>query len=109
MRRETPALAAPILVRFEAAAAESPSPATEDDLRILPGNVQRDDAADERRAEMTGASSRAVRFDHYGDRSVLYVTDVPLPSPERGEVVVEGDAHVNLFLLRAGPRGPALT
>jgi NADPH2:quinone reductase len=38
---------------------------------------------------MTGASSRAVRFDHYGDRSVLYVTDVPLPSPERGEVVVE--------------------
>ena len=38
---------------------------------------------------MTGASSRAVRFDRYGDRSVLYVTDVPIPSPERGEVVVE--------------------
>jgi NADPH2:quinone reductase len=38
---------------------------------------------------MTGASSRAVRFDHYGDRSVLYVTDVPIPTPEVGEVVVE--------------------
>jgi NADPH:quinone reductase len=38
---------------------------------------------------MTGTSSRAVRFDHYGDRSVLYVTDVPIPTPEAGEVVVE--------------------
>jgi len=38
---------------------------------------------------MTGASSRAVRFDRYGDRSVLYVTDVPIPMPEAGEVVVE--------------------
>ncbi len=38
---------------------------------------------------MTGTSSRAVRFDRYGDRSVLYVTEVPMPSPERGEVVVE--------------------
>ena len=38
---------------------------------------------------MTGTSSRAVRFDRYGDRSVLYVTDVPMPSPEQGEVVVE--------------------
>ena len=38
---------------------------------------------------MTATTSRAVRFDRYGDRSVLYVTDVPTPSPERGEVVVE--------------------
>ena len=38
---------------------------------------------------MTGTSSRAVRFDRYGDRSVLYVTEVPLPAPEAGEVVVE--------------------
>jgi NADPH:quinone reductase-like Zn-dependent oxidoreductase len=38
---------------------------------------------------MTGTSSRAVRFDRYGDRSVLYVTDVPTPTPEAGEVVVE--------------------
>jgi NADPH:quinone reductase len=37
---------------------------------------------------MRGSSSRAVRFDHYGDRSVLYVTDVPIPTPEVGEVVV---------------------
>jgi NADPH2:quinone reductase len=35
---------------------------------------------------MTGASSRAVRFDRYGDRSVLYVTDVPTPTPEADEV-----------------------
>jgi NADPH:quinone reductase-like Zn-dependent oxidoreductase len=38
---------------------------------------------------MSGTGSRAVRFDHYGDRSVLYVTDVPIPSPAAGEVVVE--------------------
>ena len=38
---------------------------------------------------MTGTGSRAVRFDRYGDRSVLYVADVPVPAPEDGEVVVE--------------------
>jgi NADPH2:quinone reductase len=38
---------------------------------------------------MTGTGSRAVRFDRYGDRSVLYVADVPIPAPEGGEVVVE--------------------
>ena len=32
--------------------------------------------------------SRAVRFDRFGDRSVLYVTDVPVPTPAAGEVVV---------------------
>ncbi len=38
---------------------------------------------------MTGITSRAVRFDRYGDRTVLYVADVPIPAPEAGEVVVE--------------------
>jgi NADPH2:quinone reductase len=37
--------------------------------------------------DMTG-TSRAVRFDHYGGEDVLYVTDVPTPSPRSGEVVV---------------------
>ena len=38
---------------------------------------------------MTGTGSRAVRFDRYGDRSGLYVTDVPIQAPAGGEVVVE--------------------
>ncbi|MEV6794414.1 NADP-dependent oxidoreductase [Streptomyces sp. NPDC051320] len=33
--------------------------------------------------------ARAVRFDRYGDRSVLYVADVPTPRPAAGEVLVE--------------------
>jgi len=33
--------------------------------------------------------ARAVRFDHYGDRDVLYVADVEVPAPPAGEVVVE--------------------
>ncbi len=37
---------------------------------------------------MTGSGSRAVRFDRYGGRDVLYVADVPLPAPAAGEVVV---------------------
>jgi NADPH:quinone reductase-like Zn-dependent oxidoreductase len=32
--------------------------------------------------------ARAVRFDHYGDRDVLYVADVEIPVPSAGEVVV---------------------
>jgi NADPH:quinone reductase len=32
--------------------------------------------------------ARAVRFDHYGDRDVLYVADVDIPTPAAGEVVV---------------------
>ena len=32
--------------------------------------------------------ARAVQFDHYGDRDVLYIADVPIPSPAPGEVVV---------------------
>jgi NADPH:quinone reductase len=35
------------------------------------------------------AAARAVRFDRYGDRDVLYVADVDMPSPGPGEVVVE--------------------
>jgi NADPH2:quinone reductase len=33
--------------------------------------------------------ARAIRFDHYGDREVLYVADVAVPEPALGEVVVE--------------------
>ena len=32
---------------------------------------------------------RAVRFDHYGDRSVLYVAEIAVPRPDPGEVLVE--------------------
>lgn len=38
---------------------------------------------------MTAAEARAVRFDRYGGREVLYVADVDMPSPGPGEVVVE--------------------
>jgi NADPH:quinone reductase len=38
---------------------------------------------------MTAAVARAVRFDRYGGRDVLYVADVQMPSPDPGEVVVE--------------------
>ncbi len=33
--------------------------------------------------------ARAVRFDRYGDREVLYIADVEVPSPAAGEVLVE--------------------
>ena len=33
--------------------------------------------------------ARAVRFDRYGDRDVLYLADVAIPVPPAGEVVVE--------------------
>jgi NADPH:quinone reductase len=32
--------------------------------------------------------ARAVRFDHYGDRDVLYIADVDIPTPAAGEVLV---------------------
>ena len=38
---------------------------------------------------MTAAGARAVRFDRYGDRDVLYVADIDMPAPGDGEVVVE--------------------
>jgi NADPH:quinone reductase-like Zn-dependent oxidoreductase len=37
---------------------------------------------------MSDSGARAVRFDRYGGRDVLYVTDIPMPVPARGEVVV---------------------
>ncbi|MBV9049859.1 MAG: NADP-dependent oxidoreductase [Solirubrobacterales bacterium] len=33
--------------------------------------------------------AKAVRFDRYGDRDVLYVADVEIPQPAAGEVLVE--------------------
>ena len=33
--------------------------------------------------------ARAVRFDHYGGRDVLYIADVEIPRPSEGQVVVE--------------------
>src|SRR5271154_4270026 len=38
---------------------------------------------------MTAAKARAVRFDRYGGREVLYVTDIDRPVPGAGEVLVE--------------------
>jgi NADPH2:quinone reductase len=38
---------------------------------------------------MTAPAARAIRFDRYGDRDVLYVADIDMPSPGPGEVVVE--------------------
>lgn len=37
----------------------------------------------------TPARARAVRFDRYGGREVLYVADIAMPSPGPGEVLVE--------------------
>jgi len=39
--------------------------------------------------EPTQARARAVRFDRYGGRDVLYLADVPVPVPGPGEVLVE--------------------
>jgi NADPH2:quinone reductase len=38
---------------------------------------------------MSPTPARAVRFDQYGDRDVLHVTEVPMPRPAAGEVLVE--------------------
>jgi NADPH:quinone reductase-like Zn-dependent oxidoreductase len=38
---------------------------------------------------MTSAKARAVRFDRYGGRDVLYVADIDMPPPAEGEVLVE--------------------
>lgn len=37
---------------------------------------------------MTGTSARAVLFDRYGGRDVLYVAEVPMPTPAPDEVLV---------------------
>lgn len=38
---------------------------------------------------MAAAKARAVRFDRYGGRDELYIAEIPMPTPEAGEVVVE--------------------
>ena len=38
---------------------------------------------------MAAAQARAVRFDRYGGRDVLYVADIDRPVPGAGEVLVE--------------------
>ncbi|MGH8961169.1 MAG: NADP-dependent oxidoreductase [Jatrophihabitantaceae bacterium] len=38
---------------------------------------------------MTPPIARAVRFDRYGDRDVLYIADIPRPSPGPDEVLIE--------------------
>lgn len=38
---------------------------------------------------MNDSAARAVRFDRYGDRDVLYLTDIPMPVPSEDEVLVE--------------------
>src|ERR1700761_6229782 len=38
---------------------------------------------------MTETGSRAVLFDRYGGREVLYVADVAMPMPAEDEVVVQ--------------------
>src|ERR1700751_5524176 len=38
---------------------------------------------------MTATKARAVRFDRYGGRDVLYVADIDMPVPGNGEVLVE--------------------
>jgi NADPH:quinone reductase len=38
---------------------------------------------------MTATKARAVRFDRYGGRDVLYVADIDMPVPGDGEVLVE--------------------
>ncbi|MBK3562171.1 NADP-dependent oxidoreductase [Streptomyces sp. MBT62] len=58
---------------------------------------------------MSPAQARAVRFDEYGDRDVLHVTEVPMPSPAAGEVLVEvraaginpGEAAIRSGAMRA--------
>ncbi|QLL07740.1 NADP-dependent oxidoreductase [Mycobacterium vicinigordonae] len=38
---------------------------------------------------MTSDNARAVRFDRYGGRDVLYIAEIPMPTPGPGQVVVE--------------------
>ena len=41
-----------------------------------------------RSRQRDGVKGRAVRFDRYGDRDVLYVAEVDVPPPGDGEVLV---------------------
>ena len=55
------------------------------------------------------ATARAVRFDRYGGRDVLYLADIEMPTPGPGEVVVEvraaginpGEAGIRVGALHA--------
>jgi NADPH:quinone reductase len=38
---------------------------------------------------MIDPAARAVRFDSYGDRCVLYVTETPMPVAQSGEVLIQ--------------------
>jgi NADPH:quinone reductase len=38
---------------------------------------------------MTATKARAVRFDRYGGRDVLYIADIDMPVPRAGEALVE--------------------
>ena len=45
---------------------------------------------------MTSARARAVRFDRYGGRDVLYIAEVPMPTAADGEVVVESGQRASI-------------
>ena len=49
---------------------------------------------------------RAVRFDRYGDRDVLYVADVEMPQPAAGEALVEVRAAGDQPRRGEHPQGP---
>jgi NADPH2:quinone reductase len=52
-------------------------------------------------------TARAVRFDHYGDREVLHVDEIPMPTAAQGEVVVAVKAagiNPGEMAIRAGYR-----
>src|ERR1035438_5503930 len=66
-----------------------------------------DASGNPRRRVVTDTTARAVLFDRYGDRSVLYVADVPMPVPSEGEVLVEVRA-AGINPGEAGIRGGAL-
>lgn len=53
---------------------------------LAPGRASFDEGKEQK---MTTSTARAVRFDRYGGREVLYVADIEMPSPGAGEVVVE--------------------
>ena len=70
---------------------------------------------------MTSVKARAVRFDRYGGRDVLYVTDIDMPSPGPGEVlplrggpvveivrVAEPSVHLAVAAALNGPQFAAL-
>ena len=38
---------------------------------------------------MTRSTARAVLFDRYGDRDVLYIGEIPMPAPAEDEVLVQ--------------------